>query len=211
MTSEPSSRAAIWHRRRVRPSTILLAVLTLLSAVATIVGAVLVGPGDGLGFVQVLRLGGIVTVVLAAVLGITVGNRRRRDRLRTETEANPGAVFVEAHARGRSSAELEAWSPGIGIGFPCDLGFDRDGMTARPRRGGGRGVLVATPAEVLGFDVFDERTSLGSTSRWGIAIRLAPRTTGPATVHVWINDGQPDQDEYAMRRTIARIETALGR
>lgn len=195
----------------MRPSTILLAVLTVLSGVATIVLAVRIGPGGGLGFAEVLRLGGVVTLGFGTALAVTVGNRRRRDRLRTETESSPGTVFVEAHARGRSSAELEAWSPRTAVRFPCDLGFDRDGMTARPRRGGGRGVHVATADEVLGFDVFDDRTPLGSTSRWGIAIRLAPRAAGPTTVHVWINDGQPNQDEYAMRRTIARIEAALGR
>jgi hypothetical protein len=194
----------------VRPSTILPTLLTVVSGVATVVLAVLVGPGDEPGFVQVLRLGGLVTVGFGGALVITVTNRRRRDRLRAETEADPDTVFVEAHARDWSAAELQTWSAGLPVRFPCDLGFDRDGMTARTRRGGHR-VLVATAREVLGFDVFDEPTPLGSTSRWGIAIHLAPRAAGPATLHLWLIDGQPNQDEYAMRRTIARIEAALGR
>ncbi|MBT2503776.1 hypothetical protein [Curtobacterium sp. ISL-83] len=204
------SKQTIWQGRRVRPSTILLTTLTVVFAAATIVLAVLVGPGNPDGLVQVLRLGGIVTIGFGAGLAISVVNHRRRDRLQRETEANPGAVFVEAHATDSTLAELEAWSPGLGPRFPCDLGFDRNGLRTWSRRGEREGVLIATRPEITGFEVFDEQIPLGSTLRWGIAVRLAPRAAGPGFVRLWMIDGQPNHDEYAMRRTIPRIESALG-
>ncbi|MBM7475928.1 hypothetical protein [Curtobacterium herbarum] len=69
---------------------------------------------------------------------------------------------------------------------------------------------IATRQEIVGFDVFDEPSPLGSTKLYGIAISLTPREAGPATVHLWMSDAQQHQDEYAMRRTIATIEKALG-
>jgi hypothetical protein len=73
-----------------------------------------------------------------------------------------------------------------------------------------KGTWIIARDEILGFEVFGEATALGSTSRWGIAIRLAARTTGPGMVHFWMIDGQRNQDEYTMRQTVARIESVLG-
>jgi hypothetical protein len=195
----------------MRPSTILLTALTVVFGAATIVLAVLIGPGDRAGFAEVLRLGLLVTVGFGSAVVISVTNRRRRDRLQGESDANPGVVFVNAHATSSTAAELAAWTPGLRIRFPCDLGFGRDGLTSWASRTATTGIPIATRDEIAGFDVFDQRTPLGSTSRWGIAIHLAPRTTGPGTVRLWIVDGEQYQDEYAMRRTISRIEAALGR
>ncbi|NII40267.1 hypothetical protein E9228_000903 [Curtobacterium flaccumfaciens] len=194
----------------MRPSTILLTVLTSVFGAATLVLAVLVGTGDTQALLQVLRLGGLVTTGFAAGLVITVTNRRRRERLQRKSDASPGTFFVNAHPTGSTYDELDAWRPDLRVWFPCDLGFDRSGMTAWPDEGGGGGVLIATRQEISGFDVFGDPTPLGSTNRWGIAISLARRETGPTTVHLWTLDEQQNHDEYAMRRTIARIETALG-
>jgi hypothetical protein len=195
----------------MRPSTILLTALTVAFGAATIVLAVLAGPGNAAGLAQVLRVGGLVTLGFGVSLVLTLVNRRRRRRLRREADAHPGTVFVNAHATGSTVADLAAWSPGLQLRFPCDLGFDRNGVSSWSSGDADEGVPIASRQEITGFDVFDERTPLGSTSRWGIAIRLAPRTTGPGTVRLWLIDDQTDQDEYTMRRTISRIEAALGR
>ncbi|WP_267419657.1 MULTISPECIES: hypothetical protein [unclassified Curtobacterium] len=194
----------------MRPSTVLLTCLTAVFGIATIVLAVRVSTAGVEEVLQVLRLGGIVTVGFGAALLITVVNRRRRDRLRTASEAHPGTLFVNAHSTGSTAAELAAWSPGLRVAFPCDLGFDTNGLTSWPTRAGEEGTLIATRREISGFDVFDEPTPLGSTSRWGIAVRLTSSTAGSGRVHLWLLDGEPYADEFAMRATIARIESALG-
>jgi hypothetical protein len=194
----------------MRPSTILLTAFTILFGATTIVLAVSVGPRDTGSFVEVLRLGGLVTIGFGAATALTVINRRRRDRLQNESRANPGTAFINARATDSTVADLEAWSPGLEIRFPCDLGFDRAGMTSWSSRHSKKGKQIATRQEITGFDVFDERTPLGSTSRWGIAITPAPRAAGSVTVRLWSIDEQRNQDEYAMRRTISRIESALG-
>lgn len=194
----------------MRPSTILLATFTALFGVATIVLALLVGTGDMEVLFQVLRLGGLVTVGFAAGLVITVTNRRRRERLQRKSDTSPGTFFVNAHPTDTTYGELDAWRPALRVFFPCDLGFDRNGITAWPDEGSGPGVPIATRQEVTGFDVFSAPTPLGSTNLYGIAISLAPREAGPATVHLWMLDEQQNHDEYAMRQTISRIEQALG-
>ncbi|MDN4649305.1 hypothetical protein [Curtobacterium sp. PsM8] len=194
----------------MRPSTILLATFTALFGVATIVLALLVGTGDMEVLFQVLRLGGLVTVGFAAGLVITVTNRRRRERLQRKSDTSPGTFFVNAHPTDTTYDELDAWRPALRVFFPCDLGFDRNGITAWPDEGSGPGVPIATRQEVTGFDVFSAPTPLGSTNLYGIAISLAPREAGPATVHLWMLDEQQNHDEYAMRQTISRIEHALG-
>lgn len=194
----------------MRPSTILLATFTALFGVATIVLALLVGTGDMEVLFQVLRLGGLVTVGFAAGLVITVTNRRRRERLQQKSVASPGTFFVNARPTDTTYGELDAWRPALRVFFPCDLGFDRNGITAWPDEGSGPAIPIATRQEVTGFDVFDEPTPRGVAFRWGIAVSLTPREAGPATVHLWMSDEQPHQDEYAMRRTITKIEKALG-
>ncbi|PZE56990.1 hypothetical protein DEJ33_12725 [Curtobacterium sp. MCPF17_047] len=198
----------------MRPSTILLALLTGVFGAATIVLALLVGTDDTQVLLQVLRLGGLVTIGFGAGLVITVGNRRRRERLQRKSEVSPGTFFVDAYPTGSTYDELDAWRPGLRVWFPCDLGFDRNGITAWPDDGGGAGIPIATRQEVTGLEVFSDGTPLGSTNRWGIAIALAPseavsRDAGTATVHLWMLDDQQNHDEYAMRRTISKIETAL--
>jgi len=115
-----------------------------------------------------------------------------------------------AHATESTAADLSAWSPTLRVWFPCDLGFDRTGITSWSTRGDGQGTPIALRSEVLGFDVFSEPTPHGVAYRWGIVVHLAPRTSGPGRVRLWAADEQPAQDEYAMRRTIRRIESALG-
>jgi hypothetical protein len=194
----------------MRPSTILLTALTSVFGAATIVLALLVGTGDMEVLFQVLRLGGLVTIGFAGGLVVTVTNRRRRERLQQKSVASPGTFFVNAHPTDTTYDELDAWRPALRVFFPCDLGFDRNGITAWPDEGGRPGISIAERQEVTGFEVFDEPTPRGVAFRWGIAISLASREAGPATVHLWMSDEQQHQDEYAMRRTIAKIEKALG-
>jgi hypothetical protein len=201
----------IWHCQGMRPSTIILASLTILFAAATTVVAVLVRPDHAEGFLEVLRVGGFATIAFGAACVIGVINRRRRSRLKSEGEAHPGIVFVNAHATDSTAAELATWSPGVAVRFPCDLGFDRNGVTSWTRRDDTTGTPIAGRKDISGFDVFDQRTPLGSSSRWGIVLHLAPRDAGPAAVHLWVNDGQANQDEYTMHRTISRIKAALGK
>jgi hypothetical protein len=54
----------------VRPPTILLTVLTAVFGAATIVLAVRVGPGNALGFVQVLRVG---TLIISHAISDSIG------------------------------------------------------------------------------------------------------------------------------------------
>ena len=119
-------------------------------------------------------------------------------------------AFVTAHATEATAADLSAWSPRLRVWFPCDLGFDRRGITSWSTRDDGRSTPIALRSEVLGFDVFSEPTPHGVAHRWGIVVHLAPRSSGPGAVHLWVADDQPAQDEYAMRRMIRRIESALG-
>lgn len=194
----------------MRPSTIILLSLTILFAAGTAILAVFVGPSNTGGFIQVLRVGALVTCGFGAACLISVVNRRRRDRLKSESDAHPGVFFVNAHAADLTAAELSAWSPGLTVYFPCDLGFDTTGITSWSSRNGTTGTQISERKEITGFDVFDQRTPLGSSSRYGIVIHFAPRTAGPGTVHLWAIDGQPNQDEYTMRQLIARINAALG-
>lgn len=196
----------------MRRSTILLTAFTATFGVATIVLAIAVGTGSGgeLAVIQVLRLGGLTTVGFGAGLFISVANRRRRDRLRTATEAHPGTVFVSAHDTPSTAGELAAWRPGLRLRFPCDLGFDPDGMTSWPTHKGEEQARIASRREITGFDVFSAQTPLGSTNRYGVAVQLTSSTGSSGNVHLWLLDGQQYADEFAMRKTIARIEAALG-
>lgn len=193
----------------MRPATILLAALTGVFGAATIVLVILVGTDDTEALLRVLRLGGLVTIGFGTGLVVTVTNRRRRARLQHKSVASPGTFFVNAHPTDPTLDELGAWRPDLRVRFPCDLGFDRNGVTAWPDDGSGAGIPIATRQEVTGLDVFDEPTPRGLVSRWGIAISLAPREVGPASVHLWMLDEQQNHDEYAMRRTISRIEKSL--
>jgi len=194
----------------VRPSTVLLAAITVVFGVATIVCAVLIGTDGGRALSTELRLGILVTFGFGVACVTTEVNHRRRARLRQKTETHPGTAFVTAHATEATAADLSAWSPSLRVWFPCDLGFDRTGITSWSTRNDGHGTPIALRSEVLGFDVFHEPTPRGVAYRWGIVVHLAPRTSGPGAVHLWVADDQPAQDEYAMRRTISRLESALG-
>ena len=194
----------------MRPSTIILAVLTVVFGVGTVVLLVRFGPGDTGPFLTTLRLGGLVTVGFGAACVIGVVNRRRGERIRDRETAHPGVAFVSARPARSAGRDLAAWSPGVSVRFPCDLAFDPSGVAVWDRRTDERTATIASRREILGFDVFDDTTPLGSTSHWGIAMRLAPRSARPATIHLWIGDEQTQQYEYAMRRTITRIERALG-
>lgn len=194
----------------MRPSTILLAAITVAFGVATIVLAVLIGADGGRALSTELRLGILVTFGFGVACVTTEVNHRRRARLRHKAETHPGIAFVTAHATESTAADLAAWSPRLRVWFPCDLGFDRTGISSWSTRNDGQGTPIALRSEVVGFDVFSEPTPRGVAYRWGIVVRLAPRTSGPGAVHLWVADDQPAQDEYAMRRTIRRIESALG-
>jgi hypothetical protein len=195
----------------VRPSTILLAAITVVFGAATIVLAVLIGTDEERALSTELRLGILITFGFGVACVTTEVNHRRRARLQQKAETHPGTVFVTAHATESTAADLTAWSPRLRVWFPCDLGFDRTGITSWSTRNDGQGTPIALRSEVLGFDVFSEPTPRGVAYQWGIVVRLAPRTSGPGAVHLWVADDQPAQDEYAMRRTISRIESALGR
>ncbi|TCL87829.1 hypothetical protein EDF31_102538 [Curtobacterium sp. PhB142] len=195
----------------MRPSTILLAAITVVFGAATIVLAVLIGNDEGRALTTELRLGILITFGFGVACVTTEINHRRRARLQQKAEIHPGTAFVTAHATDTTAADLAAWSPRLRIWFPCDLGFDRTGITSWSTRNDGRGTPIALRSEVLGFDVFSEPTPRGVAYRWGIVVHLAARTSGPGAVHLWVADDQPAQDEYAMRRTISRIESALGR
>ena len=194
----------------MRPSTILLAAVTVVFGVATIAVAVLIGTDGGRALSTELRLGILITFVFGVACFTTEVNHRRRARLRQKAETHPGTAFVTAHATETTVADLSAWSPRLRVSFPCDLGFDRTGITSWSTRNDGQGTPIALRSEVLGFDVFSEPTPRGVAYRWGIVVHLAPRTLGPGVVHLWVADDQPAQDEYAMRRTISRIASALG-
>lgn len=194
----------------MRPSTILLAVITVVFGVATIVLAVLIGTDGGRALSTELRLGIFITFGFGVACVTTEVNFRRRERLRKKAETHPGTAFVTAHATEATAADLSAWSPRLRVSFPCDLGFDRRGITSWSTRDDGRSTPIALRSEVLGFDVFSEPTPHGVAHRWGIVVHLAPRSSGPGAVHLWVADDQPAQDEYAMRRMIRRIESALG-
>lgn len=199
-----------WHRRAVRTSTIVLAAVTVVSGVATIVLAVLIGTDGERAQSVELRLGVLITFFFGVACVSTEVNHRRLARLRRKTETHPGTAFVTAHATDATANDLSAWSPSLRVRFPCDLGFDRTGITSWPTHGDEYGTPIALRSEVLGFDVFSEPTPRGVAYRWGIVVHLAPRTSGPGAVRLWVADDQPAQDEYAMRRTIRRIESALG-
>ncbi|WP_156463520.1 hypothetical protein [Curtobacterium sp. Leaf183] len=203
-------RRGFWHRRAVRPSTILLAAITVVFGAATIVLAVLIGTDEGRALSTELRLGMLITFGFGVACVTTEVNHRRRARLRQKAETHPGTVFVTAHATESTATDLTAWNPRLRVWFPCDLGFDRTGITHWSTRNDGHGTPIALRSEVLGFDVFREPTPRGVAYRWGIVVRLAPRTSVPGAVRMWVADDQPAQDEYAMRRTISRIESALG-
>jgi hypothetical protein len=194
----------------MRPSTILLAVFTVVFGAATVVLAVLIGTDEARALSTELRLGILVTLGFGVACVTTEVNHRRRARLRHKAETHPGTAFVTAHATETTAADLAAWNPRLRIRFPCDLGFDRTGITVWSTRPDTRGTPIALRSEVLGFDVFSEPTPRGVAFRWGIVVHLAPRTRGPGAVRLWVADDQPAQDEYAMRRTIRRIESALG-
>ncbi|WP_141718959.1 hypothetical protein [Curtobacterium sp. ER1/6] len=193
----------------MRPSTILLAAVTVVSGAATIVFAVLIGTDEGRGLSVELRLGILITFGFGVACVTTEGTHRRRARLRQKAETHPDTAFVTAHETETTAADLSAWSPTLRVRFPCDLGFDGTGITSWSTRGGEQRTPIALRSEVLGFDVFSEPTPRGVAYRWGIVVHLAPRTSGAGAVHLWVVDDQPAQDEYAMRRTIRRIESAL--
>lgn len=193
----------------MRPSTILLAAITAVFGVATIVLAVLIGTDAEQALSTELRLGILVTFGFAVACVTTEVNHRRRARLRHKAETHPGTAFVTAHATETTVADLAAWNPRLRIWFPCDLGFDRTGITVWSTSPDGQGTPIALRAEVRGFDVFREPTPRGVAFRWGIVVHLAPRTRGPGAVRLWVADDRPAQDEYATRRTIRRIESAL--
>lgn len=199
-----------WHCQAVRPSTILLAAITVVFGAATIVLAVVIGIDEGRALSTEFRLGILITFGFGVACVTTEVSHRRRARLQQKAETHPGTVFVTAHATESTAADLTAWSPRLRVWFPCDLGFDRTGITSWSTRNDGQGTQIALRSEVLGFDVFREPTPRGVAYRWGIVVRLAPRTLGPGAIRLWVADDQPAQDEYAMRRTISRIESALG-
>lgn len=194
----------------MRPPTILLAAITVVFGVATIVLAVLIGTGEERALSTELRLGILVTLGFGVACVTTEVDHRRQARLRQKVEAHPGTAFVTAHATEATAGDLSAWNPTLRVRFPCDLGFDRTGITSWSTRNDGHGTPIALRSEVLGFEVFSEPTPRGVAYRWGIVVHLAPRTSAPGAVHLWVADDQPAQDEYAMRRTISRIESALG-
>jgi hypothetical protein len=194
----------------VRPSTIFLAAITVVFGVATIVLAVLIGTDSGGALSTELRLGILITFVFGLACVTTEVNHRRRARLRRKAEAHPATAFVTAQATDTTAADLAVWNPRLRIWFPCDLGFDRTGITSWSTGNDEQGTPIAPRSEVLGFDVFREPTPRGVAYRWGIVVHLAPRTLGPGAVHLWVADDQPAQDAYALRRPINRIEAALG-
>ncbi len=166
---------------------------TVVSGVATIVLAVLIGT-DGERESVELRLGVLIT------------RRRLRQhrglaRLRRKTETHPGTAFVTAHATDATANDLSAWSPSLRVRFPCDLGFDRTGRA-------GRRTVTST-----GHRSPSGRRCSASTSSASAPSRTDRRP--PRAQDIGARSGPPGrrppaQDEYAMRRTIRRIESALG-
>ncbi|PZO60200.1 MAG: hypothetical protein DI639_05345 [Leifsonia xyli] len=145
----------------MRPSTIVLAAITVVFGAATIVLAVLIGTDEGRALSTELRLSILITFGFGVACVTTEVNHRRRARLQQKAEIHPGTAFVTAHATESTAADLAAWSPRLRVWFPCDLGFDRTGITSWSTRNDGQGTPTAHRSEVLGFDVFSEPTPRG--------------------------------------------------
>lgn len=200
----------LWQCQQVRPTTILLAAITAVFGGASIIFAVLIGTDQGPALSTELSLGILITLGLGVACVATGVNHRRLARLRLASGTHPDIAFVTAHAADSTAIDFQAWSPGLRVQFPCELGFDRTGMTEWSTSAVEQGTLIVARSEMLGFDLFSEPTPRSVAVRWGIRLRLAPRAHGPGVVHLWVADDQPAQDEYAMRQTIRRIESALG-